>query len=434
MTCPWASASSAISSNSRRVRSTLTPPTNAWNWSGRTSTSPTTSGPASTRASARLRRRTTASTRAISSSGWHGFVTQSSAPRRRPRTRWATEDCPVHTTTPSCGSRAQSFSRYVHACGPSTARSSTTALSRMATSASSGTGEASTRCCHPAVSSRFVNTCRNPLSESTTARRMAACVVVVIAPPAYAALPTPTRLQPAPVTAWSQPVYTLRGDPAISGDPGSHVRGVGELAEQARHDERDLLADVDRVVADPLQRAGHEHHRHRPLAAILVGPDLDRPPEHLAVQRVDLLVLADQILRQRHVAERERVLGLRDLRAGQPRHLEDPLHQLRINRRLVAHQRHHLGDVHALVAHPLGVLDHVQQRGDRPQVAGHRRLQREEREDPLMHLEEAAVDPVVVVDDDRRQLDVLVLERLQRAVQRGDHEIERAEGLLLERP
>jgi hypothetical protein len=35
MTCPWASASSAISSNSRRVRSTLTPPTNAWNWSGR---------------------------------------------------------------------------------------------------------------------------------------------------------------------------------------------------------------------------------------------------------------------------------------------------------------------------------------------------------------------------------------------------------------
>ena len=81
-----------MSSNSRRVRSTPAPPTKAWNWSGRISTSPTSTGPASDRVSARLRRRTTASTRAISSSGWHGLVTQSSAPSRSPRTRWATED------------------------------------------------------------------------------------------------------------------------------------------------------------------------------------------------------------------------------------------------------------------------------------------------------------------------------------------------------
>ena len=57
---------------------------------------------------------------------------------------------------------------------------------------------------------------------------------------------------------------------------GSDVRGVGELAEQPRDDERDLLADVDRVVADPLERARDEHHRHRPLAPVGVGPDLDR--------------------------------------------------------------------------------------------------------------------------------------------------------------
>ena len=68
-------------------------------------------GPFSTRTSARLRRRTTASTRAISSSGWHGLVTQSSAPSRSPRTRWATEDWPVHTTTPRCGRRVHSLSR-----------------------------------------------------------------------------------------------------------------------------------------------------------------------------------------------------------------------------------------------------------------------------------------------------------------------------------
>jgi hypothetical protein len=80
------------------------------------------------------------------------------------------------------------------------------------------------------------------------------------------------------------------------------------------------------------------------------------------------------------------------------------------------------------------VLDHVQERRHRAQVAGHRRLQGQQREDALVHLQEAAVDPVVVVDDDRGQLDVLMLERLQRAVERGDDEVERAQRLLLERP
>ena len=104
----------------------------------------------------------------------------------------------------------------------------------------------------------------------------------------------------------------------------------------------------------------------------------------------------------------------------------------RVRGRLVPHQRHDLGDVHALVAHALGVLDHVQQRRDGPQVAGHRRLQRQQRQDPLVHLQEPAVEPVVVLHDDRRQLDVLVLERLQRAVERRDHEVERAQRLHLQ--
>ena len=49
-----------------------------------------------------------------------------------------------------------------------------------------------------------------------------------------------------------------------------------------------------------------------------------------------------------------------------------------------------------------------------------------------MHLQEPSVEPVVVLHDDRRQLDVLVLERLQRAVERRDHEIERAQRLHLQ--
>ena len=56
---------------------------------------------------------------------------------------------------------------------------------------------------------------------------------------------------------------------------------------------------------------------------------------------------------------------------------------------------------------------------------GHRRLEGEQRQDPLVHLEVAAVDAVVVGDDERRELDVLVLERLQRAVELLDDDVER---------
>ena len=59
------------------------------------------------------------------------------------------------------------------------------------------------------------------------------------------------------------------------------------------------------------------------------------------------------------------------------------------------------------------------------QVARDGRLQREQRQDPLVDLEVAAVDAVVVGDDERRQLDVLVLDGLERAVERVDDELER---------
>ena len=90
--------------------------------------------------------------------------------------------------------------------------------------------------------------------------------------------------------------------------------------------------------------------------------------------------------------------------------------------RLVAGQRDHLADVHALVAHPLDVLQHVQEGGDQPQVGRHRRLGGEQGDQALVDLEVAAVDAVVVGDDDLGQLDVLVLDRLQGAVEgRVDH-------------
>jgi hypothetical protein len=103
-----------------------------------------------------------------------------------------------------------------------------------------------------------------------------------------------------------------------------------------------------------------------------------------------------------------------------------------IERRLVADDRQQLGDVHALVPHALGGLDDVQQRRDRAQVAGHGRLQREQGEDPLVDLEVAPVDAVVVGDHDRRELDVLVAQGLEHAVEGRDDHVEGAERLDLE--
>src|SRR5438034_8158937 len=68
------------------------------------------------------------------------------------------------------------------------------------------------------------------------------------------------------------------------------VRGVRELAEQARDHECSLLTDINGVVADPLQGARHENHLHGPLACIGVIADLDRDAEAVAVQAIDLLV------------------------------------------------------------------------------------------------------------------------------------------------
>ncbi len=106
----------------------------------------------------------------------------------------------------------------------------------------------------------------------------------------------------------------------------------------------------------------------------------------------------------------------------------DPLADLRDRRRLVTHQRQELADVHALVAHALHVLDDVQERGDESQVARDRGLQGEEREDRLVYLEVAPVDAVVVLHDQRGELDVLVLQGLEGAVELGDDDVEAAHG------
>jgi hypothetical protein len=98
----------------------------------------------------------------------------------------------------------------------------------------------------------------------------------------------------------------------------------------------------------------------------------------------------------------------------------------------VPRQRDQLRDVHALISHPLDVLDHVEYRRDQTEVARHGRLEREQRQDSLVHLQVAAVDEVVLGDHEARQLHVALLQRLQRPVERGDDHVQPFQGALLE--
>ena len=89
-------------------------------------------------------------------------------------------------------------------------------------------------------------------------------------------------------------------------------------------------------------------------------------------------------------------------------------------------ERQQLADVHALVAHALDAHDHVQQRRD--ERAGRRRpgaWRASSERIALMDLEVAPVDAVVVGDHDRRELDVLVGERLERAIELLEDDVDR---------
>ncbi len=84
------------------------------------------------------------------------------------------------------------------------------------------------------------------------------------------------------------------------------MRGVGELGELAGHEERRLLADVDRVVADALEAARDRDLAHTPLERLGVVHVTEHLVEHLPVRAVDELVELVQRAGLLHVALGER--------------------------------------------------------------------------------------------------------------------------------
>ena len=216
----------------------------------------------------------------------------------------------------------------------------------------------------------------------------------------------------------------------------SGVRGVLELAEQPGDDERDLLADVDGVVADPLDAARATsimciaHSRRSGVVA-----DLERALEDLAVEPVDLVVLAHEVLRPASTSRSANAcLALHDLRA---RLLAHPLDDRSSISASAGGSWPASGTSLAMFTHwsPMRstCLITCSSAATSAQVAGHRRLQREQRQDR----------PGGPRGSGRRcgrrrrspcsaSSMSWCCERLERAVERRDDQVEAAERLLLE--
>ena len=106
-------------------------------------------------------------------------------------------------------------------------------------------------------------------------------------------------------------VATVRDREVADLEDGLAVRDaliavVGELAELAGDEVRGLLADVDGVVADPLEAARDEDHPQPPLPLLELVPDVEQPVDDPPVRAVDQLVELEQRLGRDPVALLER--------------------------------------------------------------------------------------------------------------------------------
>src|SRR5438045_9505034 len=82
---------------------------------------------------------------------------------------------------------------------------------------------------------------------------------------------------------------------------------ISELAELPGDEEGRLLADVDGVVADPLEAAGDEDHAQPPLTLGDVHAEVEHAFDGAAVRTIDQLVEVDERRGSLEIAPLERV-------------------------------------------------------------------------------------------------------------------------------
>ena len=126
-------------------------------------------------------------------------------------------------------------------------------------------------------------------------------------------IPMPTASEVSPVRHHARYVrsFASRVRRVASSTPGSLDRRAyagceasRELAELAGHEVGDLLADVDGVVADPLDAAGDDEHPQAVLALLRRVAEREHVLDRVAVRAVDQLVELDERLRLLGVARR----------------------------------------------------------------------------------------------------------------------------------
>ena len=104
-------------------------------------------------------------------------------------------------------------------------------------------------------------------------------------------------------------------------------RGVRELAELAGDEIRGLLADVDGVVADPLEAARDEDHPQPPLPHLEIVPEIEQAVDDPPVRAVDQLVQVEERLGCDAVALLQRAERDADHLLGALSHLLEALEQ-----------------------------------------------------------------------------------------------------------
>src|SRR5581483_6906964 len=99
---------------------------------------------------------------------------------------------------------------------------------------------------------------------------------------------------------------------AVSAGVGSEVdgvRGIRELPELAGEEEPDLLADIDRVIAHPLELPGDQDHPEPPVERIRIPGERRDLLVHAEVQAVNRIIHRRQAKAQVEVARPERLHG-----------------------------------------------------------------------------------------------------------------------------
>src|SRR5581483_2712602 len=146
---------------------------------------------------------------------------------------------------------------------------------------------------------------------------------------------------------------------------------VAELAELAGDEIGDLLADVDRVVADALDAPRDDEHAQPVLALLRRVAEREDVLGGVPVRAIDQLVQLDECLRLLVVAGRERVHRHADHLLRALTHVFDRTADRIVDDVEVAHQLRELGDRHAIVRHPLQVQVHAQNRKHEAQIDRH---------------------------------------------------------------